>query len=160
MSKETAVLGAHIAAGVIWFAAVSDDGQLVADSTDRLELADLPNGRGLSELEESIEAALNRMDPGSVVLLDAGSSQRPPSSSTVRKRAWLESALMIASARTNRTVSTISHASVKSLLGVGPTGPDFKEQMAHQLDGARPPRWSDRAPAFGAGLAKLQRDKK
>ena len=160
MNEKTAVLGAHIAAGLIWFAAVSDDGGLVADSADRLELADLPNGRGLSELEESIEAVLNRVDPGKVVLLDAGSSKRPPSPSTVRKRAWLESALMIASARTNRSVSTISHASVKTLLGVGPTAPDFKTQMAERLNGDTPTRWSDRAPAFGAALAELQRGKK
>lgn len=159
MNDSVVVLGVHIAARVLWLAPVSSDGDLVVDRTDRLELAEegLSLGRALSELEESLEQLVRRLQPSIVAILKPGTSRTPPAPSDSRRRGWLEGTLMIAVQRAGCGLDEVTHDAVKGEFGLRPSDKEFRERVARQISCARPPRWADRAPAYGAALVALER---
>ncbi|MHB8220576.1 MAG: hypothetical protein ACYDHU_09705 [Acidimicrobiales bacterium] len=155
MTNDSAVvLGAHIKSGTIWLACAGPDGELLPDRQDRLELADgeLGRPRALVELLESLEAVLERLRPRTVVLLRAGTSSHPRATSGVQRRSWLEAVIMLACHRTDTRFLEVTHDRVKKIVGVKPSGKEFAATVAAQIEGKAPPRWGDRAPAYGAAL--------
>ena len=62
---------------------------------------------------------------------------------------------MIAAHRTGTDLVEVTHAAVKSLFGIGPTDKDFSKLMSERISCERPPKWSDRAPAYGAALVAI-----
>lgn len=154
MSLAVGALGVHISAGIAWLGPVTPDGVLLDDSTDRLaaEIEDLPLGRSFSEFEEGFEALLRRLSPRSVALLDAGKSRHKPKASVSRRRGAVEALVSLAAFRTEMPLESVTHDRVEAALGHRPSHDSLAVELGRRLE-ERPPRWSERAPAFAAALA-------
>lgn len=111
----------------------------------------------LSELEESLEQLLRRIQPSIVAILKPGTSRTPPAPSDSRRRGRLEGALMIAVQRAGCDLVEVTHDAVKGEFGFRPGDEQFRERVARQIASARPARWANRAPAYGAALVALKR---
>ena len=149
-----AVLGVHIAAGTLWFASVLRGGEFVDDRIDRLKVAfDLGEERALSEAEESIQDLLGRLQPVAVALLKPGAGQNQPKPSDTLRRGQVEGALLIACHRSGAGVELVTHNAVEKIVGKRPSGAEYCTLAAALLSCKRPNQWSNRAPAYGAGLA-------
>lgn len=147
------VLGVHIAAGTFWFASVQAGGTFVDYRTDRLKVAfDLGEERALSEVEESLQALFGRLQPGAVALLKPGTGQNQPKASDTLRRGHLEGVLLIASYRKRVRVELVTHNAVEKIVGERPSGAKYCALAAAKLSCERPNQWSNRAPAYGAGL--------
>jgi hypothetical protein len=157
MESSEEVLGAHIKAGTVWLALLSEDGQLVDDRVDRLVLHDdtLPAMRALSEHEESLEELLNRLRPASMALLKAGSGLNSPAQSDSLRRGWLEGTVMLSCYRTATNLELVTHDAVKKMIGTRPSDRSFSAIATTRLGSSTPNRWTERAPAYGAGAVAL-----
>jgi hypothetical protein len=157
VNESATVLGLHIASEVLWLAGTTGDGGLVDQEPDRLQF----KGGGpsedlaLAELEETLESIFRRVKPEVVALLKAGSSKKAPAPTRTQRRAWIESGVMIACARTSTELKWVTHNRVEEILGLRPTADDFSKLMATRLSGPPPPKWSQRSAAFSAALAAL-----
>ncbi len=145
-------MGCHIAARVVWVAAIDSNGRLTASDVDRVGL---PAGivsehRALAEACESLAAAFGRQQVGSVALLDAGKSSRKPAPSVSRQRGQLEGAVMIAAHTAHAELVRVSHDQIEKRFGLRPSDGDFPGLMAEFTGGTGPSRWNDRSKAFGA----------
>lgn len=116
----------------------------------------LDEGTALSELEETIEALVQRLDPSVVAVLKAGQSQRPPRPTVTQHRAWIEAAIMIACARSDVELKWVSHDAVQATLGARPNATEFRALAADRLSADAPPRWAQRSPAYGAALVAME----
>jgi Holliday junction resolvasome RuvABC endonuclease subunit len=151
---DGAILGVHLAAGVLWFGLVSQDGGHVEDRTDRLTLEDgrLGEPRALAELEESVEALLRRLRPSAVGLLNAGTSKQAPKPTVSRRRGHLEAVVLMAAERTSTGVVRVTQDSVKKAFGGTPASKEARDAIAAELGIEPLPNWDNRAPAYATAL--------
>lgn len=158
MDAAECVLGVHLAAGTLWLALVAGDGNLRADRTNRLDLADSALGvsRALCELEDDLTALLRRLKPTAVAVLSAGSGRFKPDPRDSRRRGWLEAVVMVASSRTGYEAVWVSHDKVANLFASRPSDRGFGKAAAVRLKCAPPERWEHRASAYAAAVVVVE----
>lgn len=158
--SAVAALGVHVSAGVAWLGSASSEGELVLNSTDRLEaeIGGLSLGRSFSEFEEGFEALLRRLEPGCVALLDAGKSRHKLKVSTSLRRGAVEALVTLAAFRADTALRRVTHDQVEKALGHRPSHDSLATRLAKGLEEQRPARWKDRVPAFAAALTVIRGD--